>query len=657
MDSDLLLLQRYVADHDAEAFTALVRRYTGLVFNTAKRVTGNAVDAEDVVQECFLDLARQAAQIQDLLPAWLHCVATRRALNLRTSLTARRQREQAAVRDEPVRAPATVSGEWSEIGPLVDQAILSLPEELRSCLLLSFFDGLSHDDIAARLGCSRATVGRRIETAIKELRQQLDAPRRNLSALPAILLALPREVPPEHLLHEAIRIGLAGYGPAVPATTVMAASTSTGWWLWGGALGVTLGFASGIAWVVMLNSPQTQIIQKPQDPQTSESISAHAVDAQALPEAHGLLGTYFVGMQVSGQAVQRVDSVIDFNWGGQSPISQIPGEGFSVRWSGQLTVPKSDEYTFTVTADDGVWLAIDGKPVLDAWYGHYVDQRRITMHLSSDHPHAITLDYFQSLLNASIRLEWESPNLPRQLVPSAALRPTHPLMASASAGTSTGTLVGATETATKVLHHLELPEGCQQMALGSVHGAAHADPRGEEFSLVATGGTLTTTQDAGAVVSREVNGPATLTARLTWLYPQRPGTCAGIMWRSSAAPDAPAVVCALSPELGISALTRIHRGSVMQRSAIVPVVGSPWLRLQQSESRITSSYSLDGEHWSEVAAADLTVSGPTTMSLVLVGGTPTAYSGAVFNDVRLTLDAVPGSSESTTPPRPLHESF
>ena len=629
MESDLSLLQRYVADHDAEAFANLVRRYTGLVFNTAKRVTGNAVDAEDVVQECFLDLARQAAQIKDLLPAWLHCVATRRALNLKSSLTARRQRERAAIRDEPVRAAATISGEWSEIAPLVDQALLSLSDELRSPLLLSFFDGLSHDDIAARLGCSRATVGRRIETAIKELRLRLDAPRRNLAALPAILLALPRAAPGDHVLHQAIRIGLAGYGPAAGAPVAISGVV---WWLIGGALALT----SAVMLTVALAPSQPQIaIPAPiPAPILAPSTQPLSMATSGVPEAHGLVGSYFTGMEVTGPAVQRLDPVIDFNWDGQSPIPEIPGEGFSVRWSGLLVVPRDEAYTFTLTADDGVWLAIDGEPVLDAWYGHYADQRRVTVRLTSDRPHALTLDYFQSLLHASVRLEWESPSMSRQVVPAAALRPSP----------------SETVAATAAIHRIELPDGWQRSIVGFPLGSAHADPQGHEFSLVSSGGTLQADQDAATVVSRVVSGPATLTARVTWLYPQHPGTCAGVMWRSSQDARAPALVCGMSPQVGIYALTRSQPGGVMQRSAVVPIEGSPWLRVQRTPERVVSAYSLDGEHWSQLAASDHRGDEPTTLCLVLVGGTATAYSGAVFHEVSLTADAVAHPSAASSVP-------
>ena len=59
MAGDGTLLQRYASDHDADAFAELVRRYAGMVYATCMRVTGNAHDAEDVAQECFLTLARK----------------------------------------------------------------------------------------------------------------------------------------------------------------------------------------------------------------------------------------------------------------------------------------------------------------------------------------------------------------------------------------------------------------------------------------------------------------------------------------------------------------------------------------------------------------------------------------------------------------------
>jgi RNA polymerase sigma factor (sigma-70 family) len=211
--SDRELLQRYVDARNAEAFAELARRYSGLVFNTAKRVTGCAADAEDVVQECFLDLARQAAEVRSVLPAWLHCVATRRALNLRSSAIARRNRETSV---QPDAISPTVSGEWSELAPLLDQAIVELPEELRAPLLLAFMDGLNHDDIALRLVCSRATVGRRIDEAITRLRRRLERSHGGAMSvsLPAMLLAIPHDPAPVAAVHGAVCIGLAGYGPA-----------------------------------------------------------------------------------------------------------------------------------------------------------------------------------------------------------------------------------------------------------------------------------------------------------------------------------------------------------------------------------------------------------------------------------------------------------
>jgi len=80
MASDDSLLQRYAQTRDADAFAELTRRYAGLVYGACLRVTGNHADAEDVAQECFLELAQKASAITVSLPGWLHMLAQRRAI-------------------------------------------------------------------------------------------------------------------------------------------------------------------------------------------------------------------------------------------------------------------------------------------------------------------------------------------------------------------------------------------------------------------------------------------------------------------------------------------------------------------------------------------------------------------------------------------------
>ena len=71
---DAVLLHRFVAANDREAFELLIARHGPMVLGTARRLVNNSHDAEDVFQAVFLSLARLAKSIRQgrALPAWLH---------------------------------------------------------------------------------------------------------------------------------------------------------------------------------------------------------------------------------------------------------------------------------------------------------------------------------------------------------------------------------------------------------------------------------------------------------------------------------------------------------------------------------------------------------------------------------------------------------
>jgi RNA polymerase sigma factor (sigma-70 family) len=166
---DRSLLLSYAARHDAEAFSLLVRRYSGMVYAVACRVTGNVATADDVTQDCFLTLSRQAASIRGSLPAWLHRVALNRAMEVNRSNSSRRQREAAIFAQPKADSEAT----WGDIQPYVDSALAELPDELREPLVQHFLLGRSHVEVAANLGVSRTTVARRLQDGVDLVRRQL----------------------------------------------------------------------------------------------------------------------------------------------------------------------------------------------------------------------------------------------------------------------------------------------------------------------------------------------------------------------------------------------------------------------------------------------------------------------------------------------------
>ena len=163
------LLARYAAQGDAEAFAVLARTHADMVYATSLRILGHAKDAEDVAQESFLELARKANEISVSVGAWLHGVATRKALHAMRSRQRRMYHETQAQSIRPVNEHST----WQDIAPVIDEAIESLPGELHAPLVLHFLEGKAQTEVAQELGISQPTVSRRLQTGIETIRRRL----------------------------------------------------------------------------------------------------------------------------------------------------------------------------------------------------------------------------------------------------------------------------------------------------------------------------------------------------------------------------------------------------------------------------------------------------------------------------------------------------
>lgn len=124
-----------------------------------------------------------------------------------------------------------------------------------------------------------------------------------------------------------------------------------------------------------------------------------------LPEVQGYLGEYFNNINLSGSSVfQRDDAVVNFDWGLDSPSEIIPVNYFSARWSKTITV-EEDLYQFSVTADDGVRLKIDGELVIDHWNDQSATTYTIMKNLSAG-KHTIVMEYYEREWDAVAKLSW-----------------------------------------------------------------------------------------------------------------------------------------------------------------------------------------------------------------------------------------------------------
>ncbi|WP_236976587.1 PQQ-dependent sugar dehydrogenase [Membranihabitans maritimus] len=161
---------------------------------------------------------------------------------------------------------------------------------------------------------------------------------------------------------------------------------------------------------------------------TENSIDFEAKDDPELIKAHfigtdkskgeGLLGQYFVDSKgdFRGELVNtKVDSIISFRWLSTAPDS-LPKDGFSIRWSGFIEAPVSDNYTFHVIFDDGARLWIDQEKIIDDWEKGGERTRKGSKELEAGKKYPIVLEYFERDWNASCELTWSSSFMDRQLI-------------------------------------------------------------------------------------------------------------------------------------------------------------------------------------------------------------------------------------------------
>lgn len=176
--------QRWITRRDANAFTELVQQHAGMVFATCRRVLGDATEAEDVAQECFMELAGTTKVVKPSLGGWLHRVAVFRSLNRIRADHRRKLREKAYAEAHSVSSERV----WDDIKPHLDEAIAELPEKFRLAVIHRFLEGKSQEDVAKSLGVSRSTAQYRIERGVEEIRTFLKG--RGITAAATALVAL-----------------------------------------------------------------------------------------------------------------------------------------------------------------------------------------------------------------------------------------------------------------------------------------------------------------------------------------------------------------------------------------------------------------------------------------------------------------------------------
>jgi RNA polymerase sigma-70 factor (ECF subfamily) len=169
-----------IARGDRDAFARFYDLHAGLVHTLALRMLRERGEAEEVVQDVFLQAWRQAgtySRDRGTPEAWLITMARSRGID---KLRSRRRRgEMVRPAEDPDRLTEPVALE-SASGPAEARATLGgalgdLPAAQRSVLELAYFDGLTQTEIAARLGEPLGTVKTRMRSGLERLRGILAA--------------------------------------------------------------------------------------------------------------------------------------------------------------------------------------------------------------------------------------------------------------------------------------------------------------------------------------------------------------------------------------------------------------------------------------------------------------------------------------------------
>ena len=126
----------------------------------------------------------------------------------------------------------------------------------------------------------------------------------------------------------------------------------------------------------------------------------------ATPPAEAWRGEYFANTTLAGAPTRvRQDAAIQFDWGTESPMSGLPSDHFSVRWTRALVLEQGT-YRFTMQADDSVRVAVDGNWLLTQAESPHVENREFEMNLAAGR-HVVVVEYFENEGTSTIRFDYQ----------------------------------------------------------------------------------------------------------------------------------------------------------------------------------------------------------------------------------------------------------
>ena len=177
-EADRAVLVR-LADGELAALEELYDRYKTMAYSIAYRITNDPSLAEDVVQDAFLGVWRNAARYiegRGSVKTWLLAIVHHRAID-----TVRRRRPTTELPDVELPPPSalTLPDVWAEVVAILDAetvrvALDVLSDVQREAIELAYFGGLTQQEIAERTATPLGTVKSRMRLGLLAMRRTLD---------------------------------------------------------------------------------------------------------------------------------------------------------------------------------------------------------------------------------------------------------------------------------------------------------------------------------------------------------------------------------------------------------------------------------------------------------------------------------------------------
>lgn len=170
---------RQLAEGQQNALMALYDETNSLVYTLALRILGDVTEAEEITLDVYVQVWQNATSYDSsrgTVPAWLITMARSRAIDRVRQRTSRARHEELRAEFPDFAAVQPTPEQDTLIGQqqlLVRSAVAALPAEQREAIELAYFSGLSHQEMAVRLGQPLGTIKTRILLAMQKLRKQL----------------------------------------------------------------------------------------------------------------------------------------------------------------------------------------------------------------------------------------------------------------------------------------------------------------------------------------------------------------------------------------------------------------------------------------------------------------------------------------------------